>query len=71
MGGSCSILARCGEWWGVAVGGGVTTNNDLVNATPRKEAEEGAFILCLIGGVGRVLIRLMMVGWPCNYSEHR
>lgn len=69
--GSCSIITRCGAWWIVVFGGGVPTNNELVNATPGKKAEEGAFLLCLREYVGRGSIPPTIGGRPCSQREHR
>lgn len=53
----------CGIWWcGL-------TNNELVNATPSKEGDEGDFLLHLYGGVGRGSTPPKMGGRPCSHRE--
>lgn len=70
-GGACAILALYGEWWVVAFGGGVSTNNELVNATHSKEVEEGDFLLHLCGGVGGGSIPPTIEGMLYIQREHQ
>lgn len=53
----------------MAIGGGVPTNNEPVNATPRKEVEEGACLLHHNAGVGRGSVPPMIGGRSYNHKE--
>lgn len=64
------ILALCGEWWGVVVGGKVPTNNEPVKGTPSKKAKEGACLLHHNRGIGRELIPSTIGVRPCNHREN-
>lgn len=67
-GGACAIVALWGKWDVVVLGGGVSTNSELVNKAPSKDAGRGTCLQCLCGGVGRGSIPPKIGGRPFSQT---
>lgn len=55
----------------MAFGGGVPTNNDLVNEAPRKDARRGTCLRCLHGGIRRGSTPPNIGGRTCSQRERK